>query len=192
MYCELFLFTWMFCQGLQNDSTCWNPVSSSYNTSRVWFVSTWSLHAHLPILLCFKKNTVKTFQKVSHWGLPRVWRNFQEYKETKCVLAFPKYLDIELQITWLPSTPLEVKSVLQSSEKKVPETNCCPLMPMGMIPRLFMAVAQAPWSLTGTLKWFSPGLPTPSAGIPQESKKKDIGDKRSLMWGGGCLYWNVG
>lgn len=38
------------------------------------------------------------------------------------------------------------------SANALPETSCCPLRLMGTMPRLFMAVAQAPWSFT-TWSW---------------------------------------
>lgn len=46
-----------------------------------------------------------------------------------------------------------------------------------MMPRLFMAVAQAPWSVTGTLRWFcsGPRLPAPSAAAPQTNPQHQKG-----------------
>lgn len=58
------------------------------------------------------------------------------------------------------------RHLVQVSAGNAPESICCPLRPTGTMPRLFMAVAQAPWSPTGTLRWFC-SAPRPSAAAPQ-------------------------
>ena len=59
---------------------------------------------------------------------------------------------------------------------QVPGSSCCPLTPTGRIPRLFMAVAQAPRSPRGTLRCFCSALspPAPSAAAPHTHTPQNL------------------